>query len=96
MGQVTQPPLFFQLGIVAAQGKSQSKETDQREIVLSMRCKAIGRPPGSQTAALILMFSSCAFAKPGFAVPGHTQRQVPLPGFAVSGHTQRQVPLATP
>src|SRR5262249_48118380 len=28
-----------------------------------MRCNAIGRPPGSQIAALILMFSSCAFAR---------------------------------
>src|SRR3981081_395539 len=28
-----------------------------------MRGSAIGRPPGSQIAALILMFSSCAFAR---------------------------------
>src|ERR1700740_1898083 len=31
-------------------------------MALSMRCSAISRPPLSQTAALILMLSSCAFA----------------------------------
>src|SRR5260370_28035827 len=31
-------------------------------MALSMRCNAISRPPLSQTAALILMLSSCAFA----------------------------------
>src|SRR5260370_2113926 len=31
-------------------------------MALSMRCNAIIRPPLSQTAALILMLSSCAFA----------------------------------
>src|SRR3954470_21617292 len=32
-------------------------------MALSMRCNAIRRPPLSHTAALILMLSSCAFAK---------------------------------
>src|SRR5215472_10398817 len=32
-------------------------------MALSIRCNAINRPPLSQTAALILMLSSCALAK---------------------------------
>ena len=50
-----------------------------------MRCNAIGRPPGSQIAALILMFSSCAFARmaPQDAIgffQGETHRLFPPPG----------------